>query len=1731
MDTHFIQAFIDNFRKSLLQGANYDEVANVDQVDKWYDDAYEDLLGSTYEEIFDPTKPELFSDIKFNQLRRGDGRFVARTTAENYVKNSDAPEYLLDIFGGDEEGKSRVEEEAQSAYAVLSITDSPEQVATVLGGYYGIDFSPIAQNLNEQSFGGFNLAREGREKDLRGHTDSSIAQINEFHSFIEPILQDQIPFLMMTRGLNYQDALQATFTEDPMIQALYGKYGVSPIRLSEKQRDEGRSTYLYDPFSFGEIRTFRARDDELKVVKIVASIAAAYYAPQLLLKATGVEPAIAAKAATATTAATPAAYSTAQIAAATAATSAGTTLLSGGDFKDALKSAGLAFVGSTVAQQLGNAKAAATPGTAEHTAAINAGSTAAQLADNYTKAKVIYAATQISSGIATGSVAAGFLAAFGPDLTAVALDKVGLTSEVLGRAGVDQKLLVDGLVRTQTALARGMELDEALATGLGAYILAGGGIAGVNKDTFFEKMGEVLRDTSQSLFGTKGPDLSNADASLNTLYADDYVFETPDESSLSGLFQGADKLTEDMLTTGGALWVRQPDGSYKDNYSGVVLDPSRGDSRDLALALKLSGANFDMSEAQILNELDALSGYFDKTVLSDIKDATVPEIPPNFLLAAIASGRSFQDLLTDFDAGKTVADIEATFDPRLTNLNIGLGVNYSNPVGVSQAQNSFLVGKAIDQIAQAMHEEDRNSGGDSTSPDDFRGDAAEAYKELREAGYSHVRVMEELGVDTSGRVLDAVRALDSAALNDLRASDEREAYLRTLGSVDETTGRDHERSLYESGIEQPFIYDIAKRALEAAEETGDDKWVLGTAIAIEAGVDVANAFLGLVALGGIDPESTELGKTLKAITDMTGESKPEDYQKGLEDINQRLQAAQDQAEEEGLGTSDSWMLVGKAIMGAAAENPTEFILDFVVKETASEIIPFIVGGLAFGGAKLSAAVAKKFGDDAAKKFAENLDASDIAVATTMLSDAAEETGGAASSGYSESYDAKIKQLEEQNARLARLTGVDFIPLSDAQIKEAEEFATEVARKAGITGLVLSVVSDGALGGNQLARGLFGDRTTNAGTEFLESLINRVTRIGEGAGREFMLEGLQEGGVQAVIEGALYEIDPDRPMSASIAQNAILGSIIGGSVGGGIGTSAEVSDILANVVQKTAPTIRATIEGAKNGLINDAEARAALAQFGITSDEYGALQTSLMNEAFDADYTSYTESRDAFQATNPDYAPTEADILQFTGNFAENRLSESVADLVDRSYIDAQEAIDAAALEGLTLTQEQAAQYVRQTESGQAQAALDRLRSDVFDPLYVTRQEATDYFTNIGYTPTEADLAAFVGKTEAQAEASDGGVTDYSVNMLMLQLDGLIRDNTSGQNDEQIKNLTDRINVLDPDRLDPSNTDDTQPPKTTTLTPGTFVDPDGDGIYQLVEDDGSLSGEYNADGSQYVDPTKTTPPANTGDDISGVKTDLLNRIDAAERAGIDRDTALGDSISDLARELGVTENTLLRQIGATEESLRTEINLAKFELTTEINAVGELVGKPASEVTDADIDFVADLIAQQETLAEGAVFDFTQEQLAYDVTGDQVVDQADLDLLQQATAGQDVTFDLQSKFAPTGVYATQQEMQQELEQQQQQLAQQTQQQIKTEATKDAARDFFGELLGAADLTGQKVDVAESPLAKIDYLYDFGSIFGTPQQGALFPTPYGNIGGRKQGGLIERNKELLRVIGED
>ena len=70
-----------------------------------------------------------------------------------------------------------------------------------------------------------------------------------------------------------------------------------------------------------------------------------------------------------------------------------------------------------------------------------------------------------------------------------------------------------------------------------------------------------------------------------------------------------------------------------------------------------------------------------------------------------------------------------------------------------------------------------------------------------------------------------------------------------------------------------------------------------------------------------------------------------------------------------------------------------------------------------------------------------------------------------------------------------------------------------------------------------------------------------------------------------------------------------------------------------------------------------------------------------------------------------------------------------------------------------------------------------------------------------------------------------------------------------------------------------------------------------------------------------------------------------------------------------------------------------------------------------------------------------------------------------------------------------------------------------------------------VIGSEDVFGQTVTVDESPLTELKYQYDIGgdSIFANQQQAALFSNPYGKAAA--QGGLIDRNEDLLRLIGED
>ncbi len=263
----------------------------------------------------------------------------------------------------------------------------------------------------------------------------------------------------------------------------------------------------------------------------------------------------------------------------------------------------------------------------------------------------------------------------------------------------------------------------------------------------------------------------------------------------------------------------------------------------------------------------------------------------------------------------------------------------------------------------------------------------------------------------------------------------------------------------------------------------------------------------------------------------------------------------------------------------------------------------------------------------------------------------------------------------------------------------------------------------------------------------------------------------------------------------------------------------------------------------------------------------------------------------------------------------------------------------------------------------------------------------------------------------------------------------------------------------------------------------------------------------------------------------------------EDAGIDRDTALATAIDDVATNLGTTKTELLNQIETTEDTILDRFDEGFTALGLDIELVADYVGKPVGQVTQTDVDFVADILAQQELLADPTTFVPTDQQLQYDVNNDGVIDINDQAMLEQSFAGQDIA--LQGQFAPTGLYEVNQQTQQDLQTAQDLNTQQNlniQNQIEATRQRGNQEEFLRAL--AAD-PGRSASTQQMGTANIDYLYDIGggSIFAPTNRTNLF-TPYGGSNvvpvnpnpqqrqprAAAQGGLLSRNDELLKLLGE-
>jgi hypothetical protein len=261
---------------------------------------------------------------------------------------------------------------------------------------------------------------------------------------------------------------------------------------------------------------------------------------------------------------------------------------------------------------------------------------------------------------------------------------------------------------------------------------------------------------------------------------------------------------------------------------------------------------------------------------------------------------------------------------------------------------------------------------------------------------------------------------------------------------------------------------------------------------------------------------------------------------------------------------------------------------------------------------------------------------------------------------------------------------------------------------------------------------------------------------------------------------------------------------------------------------------------------------------------------------------------------------------------------------------------------------------------------------------------------------------------------------------------------------------------------------------------------------------------------------------TAQQIAATKTEIQNQMAAYEQAGIDRDTALNLAISGVAQDLGVAKADLLNQIGSSENALRTEFTQQTTALSTQVQEVAKLLGKPTSQVTANDIQMVKNMIAQQ-----------TATDLAYDINQDGKIDvndqvaletqlaiQTNPNIKQQVdpttglvvnvdtTTGQTVNQWMPSsgtQWAPTGIYLA-------LEQQKLQEAAAAAEKEKKDK-EGRQKGQFGQLMNmlfqAPDARGQEVSVKTPDPARINYIYDWSSIFATPSQAGLMPSPYGQV----------------------
>jgi len=976
----------------------------------------------------------------------------------------------------------------------------------------------------------------------------------------------------------------------------------------------------------------------------------------------------------------------------------------------------------------------------------------------------------------------------------------------------------------------------------------------------------------------------------------------------------------------------------------------------------------------------AIQGKDLEGVLTAALSAGALDLVANALPIPGTDGKSLGDMFEDLTGTRPTFGGEVVKDGTITNAQafietVGkLGASGVLGQAVGDVFNPSEVVQVCFLAAQNAAQEDGVSLADDDLFEEYLRQAIETYSEMRDEGFSHLRIMSELGYDPSEDFRGTVKAGDLLKLDALRLAETggsgRQRYIEALGKVDEETGKAHENSIIQQRIddgEDPKeaasdvigMYSAATRAVELAAETDNEAWIVGTAVALEAGTEIARAFLDIGTMVGYDVESTELAKTLENISGMAGSSKPEDYKKNLKQIEERFNNARNRAIKEGKNNPDfDWKdesaLLLEAIGGSILYHPKEFIVDYIGKELIQEGAPFLIGG--FG--KLLATGAKKFfteageflgkdktaiGDFFTNFLAESIDPTKVAIGATALSDALEASGGSAGGAFSDAYETHLRIKQQEYDRINELEffkGAAKLEISEEDEQAALEFATEVAQKAGAAGFAMSLITDKVFSDNELAEKIFG-RTDKTALKLVDRLQEVVSDFGIAAGVQGRNELIEEAIVEYVAGTSIAEIDPDRPVTYDTMFAGLMAAVVGTGTGASLSTLNDVSVSVSNLVKTTSPIIQRRIADAKAGIGTEEELRQELATLGIIE---GDVQTNLMNDGFDDAYTTRGETIAAFKEANPEFDASDADIDSYVGNKSDADLATQVGEYVDSRFVDTQEVIDAAAAQGVTLTEEEAQEYVKQT-SVDDDLVLDKI-GDTFDDQVLTPEETKQLLIEAGYPEGQITgeligqiLGGGLNQTQGTA-ATKNFLDDYFVTLLRQTLDD------PNATPEQRKSLLDSIEANNPDSTAASDFN--------------------------LNDDGTIQTDESGDTTDIGDTTTadTGTDATDDDSIDAGTIDDGTSIDAGtidDGTSIDAGTIDDDDTDDTDDADSATDT-------AGQEGSQRPVGGPDLELTDEeiATALGEAIYVPSiKEISDRIMqDYEgSDALAKAEALLE------------------------------------------------------------------------------------------------------------------------------------------------------------------